>query len=62
MCVYNQFDWQSFIDGLTEGTNVTVSMNDVVFVRNPKYFVELQTQMINVPLEEFRKNFPFKLA
>lgn len=51
-----QFDWQSFVDALTEGTNVTVTMNDIVFVRNPKYFLELQTQMLNVPLEEFRKN------
>ncbi|XP_025424272.1 neprilysin-like isoform X2 [Sipha flava] len=58
----DMFDWQSFIDGLTEGTNITLTMNDVVFVRNPKYFIELQAQMINVPLEEFQQFIWWKVV
>lgn len=56
---HTKFDWQSFIDVLAEGTNITLTMDDVVFVRNPEYFLSLHSHIVNTPLEEIRKRIMF---
>jgi len=40
---------------LAEGTNNTLTMDDVVYVRNPEYFLALQSRLYNTALEEFRE-------
>lgn len=56
-----QFDWQSYIDVLVDGTNITLTMDDTVYVRNPEYFLGLQSRLTTTDLEEFRnKNLIYK--
>lgn len=55
MSVILKFDWESFINVLTEGTNTTLTLADTVYVRKPEFFSELQYKMTQRPLEEFRK-------
>ncbi|XP_026821188.1 endothelin-converting enzyme 2-like isoform X1 [Rhopalosiphum maidis] len=51
----NLFDWQSFVDHFTTDTNVTWTMSDTILVRNPEYFLELQSKLIDTPLEEIQQ-------
>lgn len=55
MSLISKFDWESFINALTEGTNVTLTVDDTVFVRKPEFFSELQYRMTQKPAEEFQK-------
>lgn len=62
MSLISKFDWESFINALTEGTNVTLTVDDTVFVRKPEFFSELQYRMTQKPAEEFRMyKFMYKL-
>uniref|UniRef100_A0A2S2NAI4 Neprilysin n=1 Tax=Schizaphis graminum TaxID=13262 RepID=A0A2S2NAI4_SCHGA len=51
----NLFDWQSFVDHFTMDTNATWTMSDTILVRNPEYFLELQSKLIDTPLEEIQQ-------
>jgi len=51
----NLFDWQSYVDHVTEDTNSTWTMNDIILVRNPEYFLELQSKLIDTSLVEIQQ-------
>ncbi|XP_050542771.1 neprilysin-2-like isoform X3 [Daktulosphaira vitifoliae] len=57
----NTFDWMSYIQAITEGINKTLSMNDIVYVRDPNYFLVLQSLMANEALEEFQQLIWWKI-
>ncbi|XP_050422697.1 neprilysin-11-like isoform X2 [Adelges cooleyi] len=58
----NTFDWSSYIQALTEGTNKTLTMDDVVYVRDPEYFLGLQSQMTSTSIEEFQQLVWWKIV
>ncbi|KAL5240023.1 hypothetical protein ACI65C_007433 [Semiaphis heraclei] len=56
------FDWESYMEYVVYETNCTWNIDDQVLVRNPDYFLELQSKLINTPMEEIQQFIWWKVV